>query len=199
MIFGFWLYSPASSLICSGSGGCEAEYYYSAAAVKDLEYVWLLFPDLRIFQDNAHVPTMFVDSESAMVIFQGQHIVVEPSTLISQNALFRDYVQRGRVVPGHCSTAAQIADLWSKQVGPGPSRLVLVQAGWSRSFCWLQESIHESGPFLALLVFGDFPSSSLQLELCPLVATLRGCSVLTNRVGVSEFKFQLFSLIQVKI
>ena len=35
-------------------------------------------------------------------------------------AVFRDSIQRGRVVPEHCPTDSQIADIWTKQVGPGP-------------------------------------------------------------------------------
>ena len=38
---------------------------------------------------------------------------------VNHKALFRDCVQRGRVITEHCPTSAQITDMWTKQVGQG--------------------------------------------------------------------------------
>ena len=102
------------------ASSCEAEYYACSAAVKDLEYVRLLLRDLRLFPDDAPPPTMFVDSEPAMAISQGPTNRSRTKHIDFSKALFRDYVQRGRAVPEHCPTAEQVADMWTKQLGPGP-------------------------------------------------------------------------------
>ena len=102
------------------ASSCEAEYYSYSSGVKDLEYVRLLLRDLFIFPDDAPVPSMLVDSEPAMAISQGPTHRSRTKHIDFTKALFRDYVQRGRVVPEHCPTEAQIADMWTKQVGPGP-------------------------------------------------------------------------------
>ena len=102
------------------ASSCESEYYSYSTAVKDLEYLRLLLRDLLIFPDDAPAPTMFVDSEPAMAISQGPTHRSRTKHIDFTKALLRDYVQRGRVVPEHCPTDSQIADIWTKQIGPGP-------------------------------------------------------------------------------
>jgi hypothetical protein len=65
---------------------------------------------------------MLVDSEPAMAMPWGpthrsrtKHI---DFTMALRQA--HDYIQRGRAGMEHCSTAEQIADMWTKQLGPGP-------------------------------------------------------------------------------
>ena len=81
----------------------------------------------------------------------------------------------------YCSRFKSIADLWTKLLGLD-------------FFCRLQESFHGSCQYslLMFLVWCCF-------QLCPLVDTLRGCSVLTDGCCVSWFKFQLLAVIRVKI
>ena len=82
----------------------------------------LLLRDLRLFPDDAPPPTMFVDSEPAMAISQGPTHRSRTKHIDFSKALCREYhdVQRGRAVPEHCLSAEQIADMWTKQLGPGP-------------------------------------------------------------------------------
>ena len=98
----------------------ENEYYASSAAVKDLEYVLLLLRGLRIFPDDASLPTVRVDSEPAIAMSQGPAHHSRTKHIDFTKALVRDYVQRERAVMKHCPTDEQIADMWTKQLGPGP-------------------------------------------------------------------------------
>jgi hypothetical protein len=102
------------------ASSCEAEYYAYSSAVKDLEYVRLLLRDLRLFPDDASPPTMLVDSEPAMAMSQGPTHRSRTKHIDFTMALARDYIQRGRAVMEHCPTAEQVADMWTKQLGPGP-------------------------------------------------------------------------------
>ena len=102
------------------ASSAEAEYYAYSSAVKDLEYVRLLLRDLDIFPDDAPPPTMLVDSEPAMAMSQGPTHRSRTKHIDFTKALVRDYVQRERAVMEHCPTDEQIADMWTKQLGPGP-------------------------------------------------------------------------------
>ena len=56
------------------ASSCEAEHCSYSSAVKDLEYVRVLFRDLFIFPDDEPALTMLVlivNSEPAMAIYQG--------------------------------------------------------------------------------------------------------------------------------
>jgi hypothetical protein len=102
------------------ASSAEAEYYSYSSAAKDLEYVRLLLRDLRVFPDDASPPTMLVDSEPAMAMSQGPTHRSRTKHIDFTKALARDYVQRGRMAMEHCPTAEQVADMWTKQLGPGP-------------------------------------------------------------------------------
>jgi len=102
------------------ASSCEAEYYSYSSAVKDLEYVRLLLRDLHLFPDDATPPTMLVDSEPAIAMSQGPTHRSRTKHIDFTLALARDYIQRGRAIMEHCPTAEQIADMWTKQLGPGP-------------------------------------------------------------------------------
>ena len=102
------------------ASSCEAEYYAYSSAVKDLEYVRLLLRDLLLFPDDASPPSMLVDSAPAMAISQGPTNRSRTKHIDFTIALARDYLRRGRAVMEHCPTAEQIADMWTKQLGPGP-------------------------------------------------------------------------------
>ncbi len=102
------------------ASSAEAEYYASSSAVKDLEYVRLLLRDLHIFPDDASPPTMLVDSEIAIAMSQGPTHRCRTKHIDFTKALVRDYVQRERALMEHCPTDDQIADMWTKQQGPGP-------------------------------------------------------------------------------
>jgi hypothetical protein len=99
---------------------CEAEYYAYSSAVKDLEYVRLLLRDLRLFPDDAAPPTMLVDSEPAMAMSQGPTHRSRTKHIDFTMALARDHIQRRPAVMESCPTAEQIADMWTKQLGPDP-------------------------------------------------------------------------------
>ncbi len=64
-------------------------------------------------------PTMLVDSEPAMAMSQGPTHRSRTKHIDFTMALARDYIQRGRAVMEHCPTAEQVADMWTKQLGPG--------------------------------------------------------------------------------
>ena len=89
-------------------------------AVKDLEYVRLLLRDLHLFPDDATPPTMLVDSEPAIAMSQGPTHRSRTKHIDFNLALAREYIQRGRAIMEHFPTAEQIADMWTKQLGPGP-------------------------------------------------------------------------------
>ena len=80
----------------------------------------LLLRDLLLFPDDASPPSMLVDSAPAMAISQGPTNRSRTKHIDFTMALARDYIQRGRAVMEHCPTAEQIADIWTKQLGPGP-------------------------------------------------------------------------------
>ena len=63
---------------------------------------------------------MLVDSAPAMAISQGPTNRSRTKHIDFTIALARDYLRRGRAVMEHCPTAEQIADMWTKQLGPGP-------------------------------------------------------------------------------
>jgi hypothetical protein len=94
----------------------ENEYYASSAAVKDLEYVLLLLRGLRIFPDDASLPTVRVDSEPAIAMSQGPAHHSRTKHIDFTKALVRDYVQREQAGMEHCPTD----DMWIKQLGQGP-------------------------------------------------------------------------------
>jgi hypothetical protein len=102
------------------SSSCEAEYYTYSSAVEDLEYVQLLLRDLCLFSDDAAPPTKPVDSEPAMAMSQSPTHRSCTKHIDFTMALARDYIQRRRAVMEHYPTAEQIADMWTKQLGPGP-------------------------------------------------------------------------------
>ena len=62
---------------------------------------------------------MLVDSEPAMAVSQGPTQRSRTKHVDFTMALCRDYVMRGRVRLEHCFTSAQIADMFTKQLGPG--------------------------------------------------------------------------------
>ena len=100
------------------ASSCEAEYYSYSSAVNDREYVTLLLSDL--FPVDASPPSMLVDSAPAMAISQGPTNRSRIKHIDFTMALARDYIQHRRAVMEHCPTAEQIADMWTKQLGPGP-------------------------------------------------------------------------------
>ena len=101
------------------ASSCEAEYYSYSSGVKDVEYVRLLLRDLLLFPDDAPAPTMLVDSEPAIAVSQGPTQRSRTKHIDFTLALCRDYVMRGRVRLEYCPTSAQIADMFTKQLGPG--------------------------------------------------------------------------------
>ncbi len=96
------------------ASSCEAEPHTYSAAVKDIEHVLILLRDG--FPDDAPVPTMLVDSEPAVGIFQGPYHSSITKHIDLTLALCRDYVMRGRVLLEHCPTFAQIDDMFTKQL-----------------------------------------------------------------------------------
>uniref|UniRef100_A0A7S0MSU5 Reverse transcriptase Ty1/copia-type domain-containing protein n=1 Tax=Cryptomonas curvata TaxID=233186 RepID=A0A7S0MSU5_9CRYP len=101
------------------ASSCEAEYYAYSSGAKDIEYVRLLLRDLLLFPDDALAPAMLVDSEPAIAVSQGPTQRSRTKHIDFTLALCRDYVMRGRVRLEYCSTSAQIADMFTKQLGPG--------------------------------------------------------------------------------
>ncbi len=79
----------------------------------------LLLRDLCLFPDDAAPPTKPVDSEPAMAMSQGPTHRSCTKHIDFTMALARDYIQRRRAVMKHYPTAEQIADMWTKQLGPG--------------------------------------------------------------------------------
>jgi hypothetical protein len=99
---------------------CKAEYCACFSAVKDLEYGRLLLRDLCPFPDDAAPPTMLADSEQVMAVSQGPTHRSRAEKIDFTMALVRGYIQHGRAVMEICPTAEQMADMWTKQLGPGP-------------------------------------------------------------------------------
>jgi hypothetical protein len=64
---------------------------------------------------------MLVDSEPAIAMSQGPTHCSLTKHIDFTMALASDYVQGRRAIMEHCPTAEQIADMWTKQLGPGPS------------------------------------------------------------------------------
>ena len=83
---------------------------------------------------------MLVDSAPAMAISQGPTNRSRTKHIDFTMALARDYIQRGRAVMEHCPTAEQIADIWTKQLGPRPLH------------CIQESTFHGACSFLAFLV-----------------------------------------------
>ena len=102
---------------------CECEYYAYSTGVKDMEYVRLLIRDLAgLGLDLPAIPTMYVDCEPAIAVAK------DASTRSCTNLkyidfkiwLCRDYVCPGLVQLVYVPTDLQIANFFTKQLGPGP-------------------------------------------------------------------------------
>ncbi len=87
------------------ASSCGAEYYAYSSAVRVLEYVRLLLPDLLLFPDDASPPSMLVDSAPAMAISQGPTNRLCTKHIDFTIVLEHDNVQRGRAVMEHYPTA----------------------------------------------------------------------------------------------
>ena len=102
---------------------CECEYYVYSTGVKDMESVRLLIRDLLpmglVLPD---IPVLHVDCEPAIAVANGgstrsrtKHWHIDFKIW-----LCRDYVARKLVQLVYVPTDQQIADFFTKQLGPGP-------------------------------------------------------------------------------
>ena len=100
---------------------CECEYYAYSAGVKDMESVRLLIRDLCPFGvDLPEIPTLFVDCEPVIAVANGASTRSCTKHIDFKVWLCRDYVGRKVVQLTYVPTAMQIADFFTKQLGPGP-------------------------------------------------------------------------------
>ena len=100
---------------------CECEYYAYSTGVKDMEYVRLLIRDLAgLGLDLPAIPTMYVDCEPAIAVAKGASTRSRTKHIDFKIWLCRDYVRRELVQLVYVPTDLQIADFFTKQLGPGP-------------------------------------------------------------------------------
>jgi hypothetical protein len=100
---------------------CECEYYAYSAGVKDMEYVRLLIRDLSALGiDLPVIPTLLVDCAPAIAVANGASTRSRTKHIDFKVWLCRDYVSRKVIQLTYVPTAQQIADFFTKQLGPGP-------------------------------------------------------------------------------
>ena len=100
---------------------CECEYYAYSTAVKDMEYVRLLIRDLAgLGLELPTIPTLYADCEPAIAVAKGVSTRSRTKHIDFKIWLCRDYVRRELVQLVYMPTDLQIADFFTKQLGPGP-------------------------------------------------------------------------------
>jgi hypothetical protein len=100
---------------------CECKYYAYATGVKDMEYVRLLIRDLSALGiDLPVIPTLLVDCAPAIAVANGASTRSRTRHIDFKVWLCRDYVSRKIIQLTYVPTAQQIADFFTKQLGPGP-------------------------------------------------------------------------------
>ena len=98
------------------ASSCEAEYYAYSSAAKEGESVRLLLRDLGILV----VPTLLGDNQPAIATALGPSQRSRTRHIDFTLALCRDFVTRGALLVEYVPTAEQLADIYTKQLGPGP-------------------------------------------------------------------------------
>ena len=99
----------------------NADASHKNAGVKDMESVRLLIRDLCPFGvDLPEIPTLFVDCEPVIAVANGASTRSCTKHIDFKVWLCRDYVGRKVVQLTYVPTAMQIADFFTKQLGPGP-------------------------------------------------------------------------------
>jgi hypothetical protein len=100
---------------------CECKYYAYATGVKDMEYVRLLIRDLSALGiDLPVIPTLLVDCAPAIAVANGASTRSRTRHNDFKVWLCPDYVSRKVIQLTYVPTAQQIADFFTKQLGPGP-------------------------------------------------------------------------------
>ena len=112
---------------------CDCEYYAYSTGVKDMESVHLLIRDLLpmglVLPD---IPVLHVDCEPAIAVANGGSTRSRTKHIDFKIWLCRDYVARKLVQLVYVPTDQQIADFFTKQLGP---RLYVLY--WGRFMCFL--------------------------------------------------------------
>jgi len=92
-----------------------------SAGVKDMEYVRLLIRDLAgLGLDLPTIPTLYADCEPAIAVAKGASTRSRTRHIDFEIWLCRDYVRRELVQLVYVPTDLQIADFFTKRLGPGP-------------------------------------------------------------------------------
>ena len=118
MVFVFGTLVQGRSFIQSqlAASSCEAEYYSYSSAAKEGEFVRLLLRDLGFVV----IPTLLGDNEPAIATAKGPAQRSRTRHIDFTVALCRDFVNRGVHLIEFVPTADQVADIYTKQLGPGP-------------------------------------------------------------------------------
>ena len=164
------------------ASSCESEYYSYSTAVKDLEYLRLLLPIFSSFLMMLRLLPCSLTVSQPWPSLRVRLIALGLSTLILPRLCFVVMFSVGEWFQS-------IVLLIVRLLTFGLSRSVQVHLWFSGVASWV----------LCLTCVPSVGSCRFVFQLCPLVATLRGCSVPTDGNFVSEFKFQLFSVVRVKI
>ena len=86
-----------------------------------MEYVRLLIRDLAgLGLDLPTIPTLYADCEPAIAVAKGASTRSRTKHIDFKIWLCRDYVRRELVQLVYVPTDLQIADFFTKQLGPGP-------------------------------------------------------------------------------
>ena len=92
-----------------------------SAGVKDMEYVRLLIRDLAgLGLDLPTIPTLYADCEPAIAVAKGAFTRSRTKHIDFEIWLCRDYVRRELVQLVYVPTDLQIANFFTKRLGPGP-------------------------------------------------------------------------------
>jgi len=98
------------------ASSCEAEYYAYSSAAKEGESVRLLLRDLGLVV----VPTLLGDNQPAIATAKGPSQRSRTRHIDFTLALCRDFITRGDLLVEYVPTDDQVADIYTKQLGPGP-------------------------------------------------------------------------------
>jgi len=98
------------------ASSCEAEYYAYSSAAKEGETVRLLLRDLGLDV----IPTLLGDNQPAIATAKGPSQRSRTRHIDFTLALCRDFISRGHLLIEYVATDDQVADVYTKQLGPGP-------------------------------------------------------------------------------
>ncbi|CAI7815754.1 unnamed protein product [Closterium sp. NIES-54] len=111
-----WRSTRSSSVL---SSNCEAEIYAGAMAAQELRWLTYLLTDLG---EQPRSPlVLYVDNKAMIALCQEHSLEHRMKHIAPRYFLARELQQRGQLRLAYMATRANIADIFTKALSPGPS------------------------------------------------------------------------------